>query len=366
MEASPGSTSSEVQSIIRRIDEGKDIPRQQADEFLNQLEAHECWVPCFRLLKRSTEKGGSDSYDNFVRLARIQAQALEDFAACGQTIAAMIKSLAMPYLTLRDQVIPIVLSEQDWDHEASVLEGVQELFQEKSDRILCLERLCLLYEKKIHHEKKLQAGYERILKLDPKNIKALRYFKLAYTQAAEWDSVVSILKRLMGAVVHKQELHRYAQELAAIYLYQLDRPKDALSVLDQHCSESPLDSSMISFDAYQRMGDMDGCIRVLRGCLLTVENNMERAILHIKIGELEEQTGRYDESLKEYRKASSLSPDLLEPMELAANLCIQRKDWSTLAQCLDELKSKVIEPALVERVGEAIRRLEDAMSRNRT
>src|SRR5690606_33746452 len=124
----------------------------------------------------------------------------------------------------------------------------------KEDQILCLERLCLLLEKKIFNESQLTSTYEKLLEIDPLNLKALRYFKLILVQDNEWADVASILQKLLKAVRHPEEVFRVAQELATVYLYHLDKPNEAIETIQKYCHKSPLDSSTILFDAYQRIG----------------------------------------------------------------------------------------------------------------
>src|SRR5690606_9965975 len=131
--------------------------------------------------------------------------------------------------------------------------------------------------KKTHNEQLLDRAYKRLREVDPTNVKALRYFKLYFTQANEWEEVVAILKTLLGSVTRPQEVYRVAQELAAIYLYQLDMADEAITTLDTYCEGSPLDASQIMFDAYQRMANWNGCLKVLRQCLVSVGTDRDRA-----------------------------------------------------------------------------------------
>ncbi len=112
------------------------------------------------------------------------------------------------------------------------------------------------------------------MQLDPLNIKALRYFKLLFTQNYEWEKVVTMLRNLLTASKHARDVFRVGQELAAVLLYQLDRPQEAIDVVTKYCEGSPLDTSTISYDAYQRLNDWQGCLRILRECVLSVEDKI--------------------------------------------------------------------------------------------
>lgn len=356
-------TQSAIRQIIERIDAGQTIGPEERLRFLETLQQYECWAPYFRLLKQITADSKIRTVDDYVRIARVQGLYLDDAAGAAATCAQIVKDLNVGFETIRDEVVPKVLEEEDFFAEAKIWEKCQEQFSLPADKVAALERLCLIYEKKTHNEATLGSAYEKLLRLDPHNIKALRYFKLAFTQNNEWAEVVEVLKTLLQSVKHPQEVFRYGQELAAVLLYQLERPDEAVKVLDKYCADSPLDTSTIHFDAYQRLGDTEGCLRVLRGCLLNVDDDSARSVLHFKIASILEYTGQHRLALENYEKAVKLSSLFLDPLEGMISMGIALKDWGVVKEGLNLLMARVEDDESRVQLNQARKRLENGLEK---
>lgn len=149
--------------------------------------------------------------------------------------------------------------------------------------------------------------------------------------------------------------------MAAVYLYQLDQPRQAIEVIEQYCEGSPLDASTIYFDAYQRLGDWDGCLKVLRECLLSVDDDGSRSILHFKMAQLEERLNRFDQAQSNYEKSVNLNPKFFEPYENIIYLAIQKKDWQLARRWLDQLGQSIGDDGLKIHIDEALARMDKGL-----
>lgn len=355
-----------VRKLVAQVDGAQALSAEQRAEMLETFEKHECWTPFFKMLKRQLDNASTRQLGDYVRLARVQNLYLEDVFAAAETCAAMVAELKLSYLRFSEEVLPRIVEFEDFAAEATLLSAVCDRFPSKADVVACLERLCMLYEKKTHNESQLSKTYEKLLHTDPRNVKALRYFKLAFTQNNDWEEVVGILRTLITCVTHPQELFRVAQELAAIYLYQLDMAEEAITVLDTHCEGSPLDTSTILFDAYQRLADWNGCLRVLRQCLLNVDDDLSRAVLHLKIASLHEQLGELDAALDDFTKAAKLWPSFLDAIEGIITIGLAKKDWKLIQQWVGALAEKVQDERLGSQLKQALRRIQDGLEHART
>jgi len=163
-------------------------------------------------------------------------------------------------------------------------------------------------------------------------------------------------------VKHPQELFRVAQELATILLYQLDQADDAIKIINRYCADSPLDTSTILFDAYHRMADWEGCLKVLRECLLNVEDDTARSVLHFKIAGLHEHLGQDKDALENYSRAVDLWPMFLDAVEGAIGISIANKDWDAVEAWLKKLGETVVDERLKGQLGQALGRLSDGRS----
>ncbi|MBM4250865.1 MAG: hypothetical protein FJ146_02740 [Deltaproteobacteria bacterium] len=351
-----------IRSLVTKVDNGAMVDPGERQKALDLFERYECWGPYFRLLNTIITENPRQSESYFIRLAKVQNRYLEDAFAAAESCANMVADLKLGYLRFSEDILPQIIEFEDYIAESTILSAICDYFPTVIDRISCLERLCMLYEKKTHNENRLVATYEKLLLTDPSNVRALRYFKLTYTQSNEWDQVVDILLKLLQAVRQPQEIFRVGQELAAIYLYQMDRPNDALLILDSHCADSPLDTSNIAFDAYQRLADWDGCLKVLRQCLLNVDSERSRAVLHYKIGNFSMQIGRLDDAIENFSKATKIAPEFLDAYEGIIAVKLQQRDWAGVDQWLDGLSKNTQDEKLRSQLQHARSRLRDGMA----
>jgi len=354
----------QVQELVAKITAGTRIVDDAADIALDCLERYECWTPYFQLLDRLRADKKHRKVSYYVRQARSQNLFLEDVFAASQTIAESVEQMKLDFETLHNQILPVVIAFEDWRTEAVILQEAVDKFTETKDKVRCMERLCLLYEKKVHNEDRLSEAYERLLRFDPYNIKALRYFKMAFSQNGAWPDVANVLKKLLQCSTHEQDIYRVAQELAAVLLYQLDQPKLAIDIIEAHCSKSPLDTSMIHYDAYLRLNDLQGCLRVLHTCLERVLEDERKAVIHFKIGQIYEKQNKPDRASAAYEAAVALNTNLLEPFERLTALGIAQEDWQAVDNHLQKMRGVVYDKNLSRRLDEACIRLRQGYIKN--
>ena len=351
-----------VKAAIAKTNGGSANSLLDLEDSLSTLEQYECWEPYFRLLQQQIENPNTRQSQHFIRLARVQNLYLDDTFAAAETCADLVKRQLIDYREFTESVFPQILEFEDWTSEAAILSTVEDHFRRREDKIACLERLCIIYEKKIHNDAQLTKTYERLLTVDSKNIKALRYFKLVYTQSNEWEEVVGILKTLLTISSRPQEIFRYAQELAAIFLYQLDMADEAVATIENNCLESPLDTSTILYDAYHRLSNWSGCLRVLRESLLNVESDRIRAIVHIKIAAIHEHLNQPESAAENFAKSLKLAPDLLDALEGSIGIAVMRKDWHETIRLMNLLADEVRDERQITQLRQAIRRLQDGIN----
>jgi tetratricopeptide (TPR) repeat protein len=310
------------------------VDESERSKVLDVLEEFECWDPYFQILGTRLQNQSKRTLNDYLRVAKTQYIYLDDVFATAETCARMVSELGIEYESFIEEVFPVLFEQEDYPAEATIVQAVADKFREKNDQISAMERLCLLFEKKTFNEIQLNESYTKLLDLDPLNIKALRYFKLLFTQSYEWEKVASILSSLITASKHARDIYRVAQELAAVSLYQLDQPKAALEIMAEHGEGSPLDSSTINFDAYKRLNDWEGCLRVLRECLLNVSQDDQRATLCFRIASILEKLDRKEEATESYETAIHMAPDFFEAYEGIISILLQSKQWPRLSSTL--------------------------------
>lgn len=349
-------TVDKILDLTKTVNSGVKLSVQDEDECLRLFEDYECWEPFFKVISRKLKAKDVGTLDSYVRLARVQSLYLEDIFAAAETCSQLVKGQQVSFAQFAQEILPTIIEKDDFAAEAAILQAVSTEFSALRDSIACLERLCMLYEKKTHNEAQLAATYEKLLEVDKKNVRALRYFKLAFTQNQDWDNVARLLQDLLKSVKHQQERFRVAQELATVLLYHLDQPVDAINVLETHCAESPLDTSNIQFEAYQRLRKYDSCINILMARLKKEADLINQAIIYFKIGEMFVHLQKTKESIENFEKAALLWPEFLDPIERVIFFASREKDWLRVVHWLEELKRRV-------KISDNIARISDAVSR---
>lgn len=356
MEETPLNARSNIQEVVATVSSGN-VSGDLRDQYLDTLEEFECWAPFFKLVKRCIDDPSIRRPKDYIRLARVQYLYMEDVFSSAETCAHLVNDLNIGYQGIVRDVLPYLCESEDYTTEATILQGVYPTLKSKADQVACLERLCLIYEKRKYDERLLNLHYEKLITIDPNNVKALRYFKVLFTQNNEWEEVISILNKLYAASKHRNDRFRIAQELATVYLYQLGEARRALEAIETLCEGSPLDTSTIHYEAYYRLKDWAGCLRVVQDSLRRENSPNNQAILYLRIGELQMKLQQFREAKESFERCIVLSSHLLEPFEFLVEIAIQEKNWDAVLKHLDRLSEKVKDPTLLERINEAKVRL---------
>lgn len=344
---------------LERLSSGQKISAADEQEVLGQLESFECWQPLFRYLDQVIASGGASLADGYARSIRIRLRYFDDIVTAQALAADLVRRCQLDFIAFRDlvlneQVIPGLTA----SHEAALLEAVCDAFSAQGDRVQSMERLTSVYEKRLFNEVKLHQVFERLIKLDADNVKALRYFKVAFSQNGDWEQVARVLRRLINVAKSSREKYRLAHDLAYNLVYHMDQPRDALLVLDRYCRESPLDVSQIEFDAAYRTGDLDQCIRVLRSALSHVRDDAGRAIIYFRMAGLSRQAGHNRECEKQLRESIATWPVFLDPFESLIQLFLDERRWQDVASTLNELASRIQDPELAAQIRHAAARIQ--------
>jgi tetratricopeptide (TPR) repeat protein len=358
MSSGPGTLS--VDQALMLAAQGQFESEQRYEEILSVLESHECWVAWFAAIKQRHSM--SHDLTDFIRMIRVNIFYLEDVEAASRVAKELVGSKKMSYSEFRRLVIDKVVETEDYKTEGALLKGVWDVFLAREDQIAVVERLCFIFEKKAHNETQLQNFYGLLRRMHPENAKALRYFRNLYSQSQDWGSAIDVLKKLLSSAKHKQEVFRYAQELAAVYLYQLGDCREAIRYIEEYCAGSTLDTSTVHYEAYYRLGNLEGCLRVLRSALLVVEDADTRAIIHYRIASIYDQLGQYQLAHENFRKTLELNDDFFEAIEGLISSSIKLKDWPAVRQWLDVLAEKTRSPNLAGQLKAGIQRLDEGMA----
>ena len=333
--------SKQIAQVIAKIKNGEQFSASEQSEVEHLLVEHECWKPLFKLLDRGlTGKIRSDLHVHQSKL-KIEVEYLSNWQAALQRVQEIVSRLGVDFDFFRLEILQQIV-ENNWQKQADILMAVHDKFQHLSDKIKCLERICFIYEKKIPNEELLRKFYLTLNKLDNKNIKAMKYFKMLHSQNFEWDKVIGLLKKIM-ANGNTSEVYRSAQELATVYLYSKNLPQRSLEVLNKYCADSPLDKFAILYDIYTRLNDWKSCITLLRAKLASSRSPIAQSKLHFKIGNLLERLADWQGAVEEYKQAFNKDMNFISALEKMIDIYAREGNWEDVLVCLQELQDKVSE-----------------------
>lgn len=354
-----------ITDLIAAIRKGQISADSPLEPIFDRLQAFECWTSFFQLLEQQIDNPKKRQLDYYVRTARAYSVHLEDIQKAAKVCLKMMKDLRLSYHDFRDKALFHIIDEQDYGDEGIILQAIYPKLRSKEDNIACMERLCLIYEKKKYDETNLSKSYERLIELDPYNQKALRYFKIVYTQNNQWEKVAQVLMNLFTSAKHVNDRYRSAQELAAVYLYQLDAPSNSIEVIEKYCADSPLSTFAIHYEAYYRMQAWEGCLRVLNAQVKKVSGDLNKANITIRIGETLERLRRPDEAVFAYKRVLELAPNMLEPLEKLIDIYLRQENWAATLDVLRALDECLDDTFLKDKIKEGMERLQGALDDSR-
>ena len=321
---------------LEKYRSNKVLNEEEITQCLSVFESYECWTPFFNLLEKQLEKPKSTRFKYYIKYIAAKNIFLDNFADTLEMCKKMLQDLKLNFKDFSKEVIPQILSEHDYVTEANLLENIYAEFSETKDKVFCLERLALLYDKKLFYDEKLEHLYTLIIELDSNNIKALNFFKAIYIESENWETVSDTLNKLLK-VVDDKEKYRIAQELAGVYVYYTGQSQLAIDVLEKYNSQNPLDSNEILFDAYEKIGDMQGCIKVLNSYAKSVHDNKIKATIQYRKGQIYDRIQNVNKAVQCFQKSSQLWPEFLEPIEELIRISVQNDDWQKVVERLTHL-----------------------------
>ena len=344
-----------VRRIVAAINAGDTFTPTQQHEALQLLIDHECWMPFFQMLDNKLKKDPKNALDVYLRKIKIEIKYISDYQRIAQQAREIVKRFDIDFAWFRLRVLSAI--DSNWHLEAEVLKAVCLDFRAMPDRVKCMEKICSLYEKKIPDEQLLQKYFRDLLKMDHKNILALKYFKLLHSQNFDWERAIDALRKIMRWG-NLSDAYRSAQELAAVYLYSKNNPHEALRIMTKHCVDSPLDKSTILYDIHARLGNDRECVQILKKKLAAARQPSTQAQLHIRIAALQEKSD-VDAAVQEYEQAFEKDPQQVEVVEKVIRICLQRDDLHEVLDWLHKLENRATEREQRER----LRKLQHAVKK---
>lgn len=326
--------------LVRNIQEFPRMSRSEQDELLSRLEAYECLAQVVKLLTWRVSHGNSgraDIFNDYLWLLRVQYLGFEDFDSFLDTAVSCVETTGIPFSLLRIHVAEDILGSDNYRSHSRLYEVLVNSFAELSQQVLLLERLALIYEKKLFLQTDVEAAYRRLLEVDPVNVKALRYFRVLHVQFGQWDEAVHYLRRLVGAAANSYERIRAAHELAQVYLYNMNNPVQSRDTILEFNLDAYPEARQTLIESLERLGDFDELLRVLAQVDLVTRDEKERSAIKLKICMLKLRKGQKHEALAYARDSVALAPSNLLTHEALLSALVEVDDVIGVTRALETL-----------------------------
>jgi tetratricopeptide (TPR) repeat protein len=320
------------------------LTRDEQDALLAKLEAYECHGQVATLLKWRMEygvEGDEEYFDDSLWLLRVQflgLERLDDFIATARSCVARLK---LPFATVRLHVADGILGEENWIDQAQLYRSIVDNFVDNTQKVILLERLALIYEKKLFLENEVEPVFNRILQIDQLNVKARRFYKLWYMQSLKWKEVGEQLEALITASRNANERQRAAHELAQLYLYNLNDAERARDILQEYCADSQLDIRQTLVEALERLERYDELLETLGQAEALARDQTEIAALKLKQGLVSLKAGNPARAVDYLREGIVKNPQLLLAYEALVTALIDAGRPAGLLAVLEDLKAAV-------------------------
>ncbi|MCY4380543.1 MAG: hypothetical protein OXC40_03105 [Proteobacteria bacterium] len=254
----------ELKQLVDHINSGTKFSRDEHLDHLKLLHDFECWHHYFTkvdLLLADVDQRQANSI-------------LQDsLSVCFNFIED--KAMAEKYLLRALQLVDISFPEfwrvmilkpmkiKDFALEASLLESIVPHSQgEFLEEVLA--RLAILYEEKLYSEDHLLKTLSRLIEANPRNHKALIFYKNFYSQRHHWAKVEGFLKTLIDELAETSEEYFYRLELAKIYLHFLDQPEEATEIMSGVTSDAGFEMIKVKFMLFFHAGEFRQGIDTLK------------------------------------------------------------------------------------------------------
>jgi hypothetical protein len=348
-------------SLARNITDFPRMNLSEQDSLLYQLEAYECHAQIVKLLEWRIQHGqltSTQAFADYIWLMRIQYLGLEKFSEFVYSAKKCISSLSLSFPTVRLHIAEEILGSENFEEQGQFYRNVLDSIPQTAQKVLLLERLALIYEKKLFRESDVEPVYRQILGIDPYNVKALRFFKLWYAQLGKWEEAAQQLSTLIVASKNPHERQRAAHEMAQIHLYNLNQPAEAREIIIEYCANSQLDTRQTFIEALERLEAFEELLEYLSQTESLVKENEERAFLRLKQGLVCLKASRMKDAILFFKDSIKFNQNSLLAYEALVNALIDTDNAKELVDTLNNLSEIVAFDSSRKAISEILKRAE--------
>ena len=322
------------EALYRYVDmvANQEIP-ESPEQALLALKDYECWESYAELVDLLAAKlEGKEK----VKCYQLSTEAWAKYAyspvKAAEIMVRVLEELDMAYEDFFHELLLPSKEHENYEIESQILEYIANHY--KNDQFLepLLERLTMIYDKKLHLDDKHEISQQRLLELNPENLKSLKFFKNRYQQMGDWKQVADVLRKMLKCSSHKVEQARFAMELASVNIFQLGDPESCISTLDDFVGDS-LDSKKIKLLALMELRRFSKCLSLISEMLSSAKDDNELSIIYYHKGVAESQSGNYRDGFSSFCKSYELKNHPATLVYMVRN-AIQMEDVEEIRQLL--------------------------------
>lgn len=322
-------------------------------ETFARLAELECWSSFYSYLDKKMARNDCN-LDLKTFILYLQAKILyqgspEETEYC---LSRMLSLHQLSYENFHQKVMPHILVPRDYYTESVILKLLVKLFSNTKEKVYALERLSLLYAKRLHDEDEVEKINRQILNLDSNYTSALKFFKNLHAQRGEWEEACSYLEKLVFSEKITEHKNRLVQELASTLLYQLEKSKECLDVLKKHLSSDHIGAEGLIFQANSKLSDWNGCLEILHKELEISPEHGKKAVIHFRLAEIYQLTEQPDKIIENLDLALSYNINFFQAHTKKIEQLARSHNWSKCSDAIVQFKSICQDPKSINLIND--------------
>ncbi len=310
-----------AERCLRRIVEEYDEHHIDALNSLEEIYFRSCsWENLYSVFEKKVDYAISDAAraELYSKMAITAAEAMGKIDTGISLWISVLDILGEDTLAL-DSLGNLYLQKEDWKELVDVLERKSHIEESDEARVTLYEKLGEVWGSKLNDDRNALDNWERVLDIDPRNIKALRSLASIHDRNEDWHALVdTILRQIEFASMDmdEAELRECYAKLGTLYSEKLEQPFDAieswLKVLQIESDDIEAIQSLEKL--YIKEERWEDCIGVLDHKADLANVNSEKIGILMKIASI------WEDNLCEPMNAESAYERIIEidPMNLHA------------------------------------------------